>query len=114
MRNVSITGTPRSGTLLETWSKRFDCFAIIRNPLATLASWNSLDWFPLKDGHSPIGEKLDVDLARDLAAKSDPIERQIHILEWFYDRFRRFLPDRALIKYEDLIVSRGRELAKLF
>jgi len=100
--------------LLETLSKRFECYAIVRNPLATLASWNSLAWFPLKDGHSPIGEKLDVDLARDLAAKSDPTERQIHILEWFYDRFRRFLPERALIKYEDLIVSRGRELAKFF
>ena len=100
--------------LLETLSKRFECYAIVRNPLATLASWNSLAWLPLKDGHSPIGEKLDVDLARDLAAKSDPLERQIHILEWFYDRFRRFLPERALIKYEDLIVSRGRELAKFF
>ena len=33
---------------------------------------------------------------------------------WFYDRFRRFLPEQALIKYEDLIVSRGRELAKFF
>jgi len=100
--------------LIETLSKHFECFAIIRNPLATLASWNSLDWFPLKDGHLPIGEKLDVDLARELAAKSDPIERQIHILEWFCDRFRRFLPERALIKYEDLIASHGRELAKFF
>ncbi|HYR22824.1 MAG TPA: hypothetical protein VEP30_07880 [Chthoniobacterales bacterium] len=100
--------------LIETLSKHFECFAIIRNPLATIASWNSLDWFPLKDGHLPIGEKLDVDLARELAAKSDPIERQIHILEWFYDRFRRFLPEGALIKYEDLIASRGRELAKFF
>src|SRR5438270_7346974 len=100
--------------LLESLSKRFECFAIIRNPLATLASWNSLDWFPLKDGHSPIGEKLDVDLVRDLAAKSDPTERQIHILEWFYDRFGRFLPEHALIKYEALIASRGRELAKCF
>ena len=33
---------------------------------------------------------------------------------WFYDRFRRFLPEQAPIKYEDLIVSRGRELAKFF
>ena len=100
--------------LLETLSKRFECYAIVRNPLATLASWNSLAWLPLKDGHSPIGEKLDVDLARDLAAKSDPLERQIHILEWFYDRFRHFLPEGALIKYEDLIASRGREVAKFF
>jgi hypothetical protein len=100
--------------LLEVLSQRFECYAIIRNPLATLASWNSLDRFPPKDGHLPIGEKLDVDLARDLANTPDPIERQIHILEWFYDRFRHFLPERALIKYEDLVASRGRELARFF
>jgi Sulfotransferase family len=67
--------------LIETLSKHFECFAIIRNPLATLASWNSLDWFPLKDGHLPVGEKLDVDLARDLAKIADGLDRQIHILE---------------------------------
>jgi hypothetical protein len=100
--------------LLEPLSKRFECFAIIRNPLATLASWNSLDWFALKDGHSPIGEKLDVDLGRALAKIPDARDRQIHILEWFYDRFRRFLPEQAMIKYEDLMSSRGRELAKIF
>jgi hypothetical protein len=100
--------------LLEPLSKRFECFAIVRNPLATLASWNSLDWLALKDGHSPIGEKLDVDLARALATKSDAIDRQIHILEWFYDRFSRFVQEGAVIKYETLIASRGRELGKIF
>jgi len=100
--------------LIETLSKRFECLAIVRNPLATIASWNSLDWFPLKDGHLPVGEKLDVDLAHVLSKKSDVIERQIHILEWFYDRFRRFLKESAVIRYEALIESRGRELAKCF
>lgn len=99
--------------LLEPLSKRFECFAIVRNPLATLGSWNSLDWFPLKDGHLPVGEKLDVDLARALAAKSDTIDRQIHILEWFYDRFGQFLQESAVIRYEDLIGSHGRALAKI-
>ena len=100
--------------LIEPLSKRFECFAIVRNPLATLASWNSLDWFPQKDGHLPVGEKLDVDLARALAQKTDVIERQIHILEWFYDRFRRFFQEHAVIKYETLIASRGQELRKIF
>ena len=100
--------------LLETLAQRFECYAIIRNPLATLASWNSLAWLNVKNGHAPIGEKLDAALQRDLAAEPDAIERQLHILEWFYKRFRAFLPDRAMIKYEDLITSRGRELAKFF
>jgi len=99
--------------LIETLSKRFESVAIVRNPLATIASWNSLDWFPLKDGHLPVGEKLDVDLARDLAKIADVMDRQIHTLEWFYDRFR-LLKESAVIKYEALIESRGRELAKCF
>jgi hypothetical protein len=100
--------------LLETLSQRFECYAIIRNPLATLASWNSLAWLNVKNGHAPIGEKLDPDLQRDLAAEPDPIERQLHILEWFYKRFRAFLPDGSLVKYEDLIASQGHELARFF
>jgi hypothetical protein len=99
--------------LLGTLSKHFECIAIIRNPLATLSSWNSLEWLPSKDGHLPVAEKLDVDLARALAKESDPSARQIYILEWFYDQFRRFLPESAVIKYEELIASRGRELAKI-
>jgi hypothetical protein len=100
--------------LLETLSGRFDCYAIIRNPLATLASWNSLAWLNVKNGHAPIGEKLDPELQRALAREPDAIERQLHILEWFYRRFRSFLPDGALVKYEDLVASRGRELGKFF
>jgi Sulfotransferase family len=100
--------------LLETLTERFECFAIIRNPLATLASWNSLAWLNVRQGHAPIGEKLDPKLRRELAAEPDAIERQFHILEWFYSRFRRILPDRAIMRYEDLVASRGRELAKFF
>ncbi len=98
--------------LLETLSQRFECFAIIRNPLATLASWNSLAWLNVGKGHAPIGEKLDARLQQDLAAEPDAIERQIHILEWFYQRFGQFLPEGGIIKYEDLVASGGRELAK--
>jgi sulfotransferase family protein len=100
--------------LLETLSRRFECFAIIRNPLSTLASWNSLAWLNVKNGHAPIGEKLDPDLRQALADQPDTIERQLMILEWFYRRFRSFLADKALIKYEDLISSRGRELERFF
>jgi hypothetical protein len=100
--------------LLETLAQRFECYAIIRNPLATLASWNSLAWLNVKNGHAPIGEKLDAELQSDLAKQPDAIERQLHILEWFYQRFRSFLPDGSMVKYEDLIASRGRALGKFF
>jgi hypothetical protein len=100
--------------LLGTLSKRFECVAIVRNPLSMLASWNSLAWLNVRNGHAPIGEKLDPQLQQDLANESDVFERQMHILEWFYKRFREFLPESAILKYEDLIESRGRELASFF
>ena len=100
--------------LLETLSKRFECLAIIRNPLSMLASWNSLAWLNIRNGHAPIGEKLDAQLRQELADQPDVFERQIHIVEWFYKRFRQFLPDTAILKYEDVIASRGRGLVAFF
>lgn len=100
--------------LLEPLSKHFECFAVVRNPLATLASWNSLDWLKVKQGHAPIAEKLDSGLAHSLGNESDAIERQIQILEWSYARYHAFLPPEAVMKYEDLIATRARALAKFF
>ena len=100
--------------LLGTLSKRFECVAIVRNPLSMLASWNSLAWLNVRNGHAPIGEKLDPQLHQALAVEPDVFERQLHILEWFYKRFGEFLPDSAIVKYEDLIASRGRELSAFF
>jgi len=100
--------------LLGTLKDRFECVAIIRNPLSMLASWNSLAWLNVRNGHAPIGEKLDAQLQQELAAESDVFERQIHILEWFYKRFRQFLPDNAILKYEELITSGGQQLANFF
>jgi hypothetical protein len=100
--------------LLETLHKRFECVAIVRNPLSMLASWNSLAWLNVRNGHAPIGEKLDATLRQELANETDVFERQIHILEWFYKRFRQFLPEHSIVKYETLIESQGRELAAFF
>ena len=100
--------------LLKPLSSHFECFAMIRNPLATLASWNSLDWLKVKKGHAPIAEKLDADLARKLASESDAIERQIRIVEWSYLRYRELLKPEAVFKYEDLIATRARALARFF
>ena len=55
-----------------------------------------------------------IDRLHLLSSPARAQDQQIYILEWFYDRFRRFLPEQAVIKYENLISSRGRELAKFF
>jgi hypothetical protein len=95
--------------LLESLVERFRVYAIVRNPLPVLASWNSID-FSLRDGHIPAAERIDAELASDLAAIGDPLDRQIHILAWFHERFRRLLPDESIIRYESIVATGGAAL----
>ena len=53
-------------------------------------------------------------MQEDLAAEPEVFERQIHILEWFYRRFRENLPENRILKYEELIESQGRNLGAFF
>jgi hypothetical protein len=90
----------------------FPVYALVRNPLSVLASWSTVD-APAQLGHSASAEKFDIDLSSTLARLDDPVERQIHLLGWFYERFRRYLPERSVIRYESLVESKGRALAIL-
>jgi len=94
--------------LLPDLDNKFPVFAIIRNPLWTMASWNS-NKLPIYDGHIPMGEQLDGKLAADLAGIPDRIDRQIHILSWMFDRYSMINEHRS-IRYEDLVDSRGKIL----
>ena len=96
--------------MLEDLTRRFPVYAVVRNPLAVLASWATLD-APLRDGHVGPAEKLDADLRARLAAHDDGLDRQIHLLEWFFAQFDRHLNESSIIRYESLIESGGRALA---
>lgn len=85
------------------------CVAIIRNPLATLLSWNSLV-FPISQGHSPTAEGFDAALKQRLANVPDAHMRQILLLEWFYTQYAAHLPEEHLVRYEDMIASNGNTL----
>ncbi len=90
-------------------AKRFPTYAIVRNPLSTLSSWQTVS-VPVSDGHIPRGEQIDLDLQKQLEATADTVDRQFVILRWFFDAFRTHLPDDAVIRYEDIISSGGRAL----
>jgi hypothetical protein len=98
--------------LLEPLSKRFTTFAAVRNPLAVLASWNSVS-LPVGRGHVPTAEAIDPKLRADLAAMDDVVRRQIRILDWFCARFADGVPAGRVIRYEDVVATRGRALAAL-
>jgi len=94
------------GTLVE----HFPVYAVVRNPLATLASWSSID-FNLRSGHVPAAERLDPNLRAELATISDQLDRQIYLLGWFHGQFRRYLPEQSIIRYESIVKSDGRALS---
>ncbi len=85
------------------------CLGVVRNPLAVLASWNSLD-LPVSRGHVPAGERLDPALADALAAEPVLFERQRLVLEWFVGRFLDHLGPERLVRYEALVQDPGAEL----
>ncbi|WP_374602776.1 hypothetical protein [Arenimonas sp.] len=85
------------------------CLGVVRNPLAVLASWNSLE-LPVSRGHVPAGERLDPALAAALAAEPELFERQRLVLDWFTGRFLDHLGTQRLVRYETLVRSPGSEL----
>jgi len=84
----------------------FPCYGIIRNPLSVLASWATVD-LPVHDGHIPAGERFDSTLKNKLENTNDVLERQIMVLDWFFERFDRLLPQKNILKYEDIILKDG-------
>lgn len=96
--------------LLPGLASRFETWAVIRNPLAVLASWQSVD-LPVSAGRLPAGERLDAALLGRLAAQPVCEERQLMILEWFYSRYRDGLPGERVIRYETVVASAGEALA---
>jgi len=99
-------------SLLEALRRRFPVFAIVRNPMVVLASWQSID-MPVNKGHVPMGERFDPVLKQSLAGETDVLERQLRLLEWFYCRYNRLVPESNLMKYEDVIASGGAVLTSI-
>jgi len=89
--------------LLPDLQVAFPVYAIVRNPLSVLASWNSVA-LPVNNGHIPAGEMYGPELTDLLADTPGRIERQLHILEWFCQTFTRHLPHNIL-RYEDFVAD---------
>jgi hypothetical protein len=96
--------------ILESLTTQFPCYAVIRNPLSVLASWNSVA-APVENGHVPAAEQLDWDLAQTLRRTDDKIDRQLHILDYFFAKYRDCLPDASVLRYEDTVATGGKSLS---
>jgi hypothetical protein len=98
--------------LLGALHARFPSYAIVRNPLAILASWNSVR-MGFRDGRAPIAEQLDPGLHAALEQARDRLDRQIALLAWFFRQYDRILPRRCVVRYEEIVASQGRALAAI-
>lgn len=115
---VSFTPRPEPGfalfvkhnaafaALLPELADAVEAIGLVRNPLAILASWNSLA-MNASDGRAPAAERLDLTLARRLSALSGRVERQLVLIDWFFARIAGQLPAERVLRYEDIVATRG-------
>jgi hypothetical protein len=96
--------------LLEALSQRFEVYAVIRNPLAVLSSWQTIP-FRIRDGRHFTAERIDPGLAEGLAGLEDRLDRQFYLLSWFFEKYRTTLPESRIIRYESIVRSPGNALS---
>lgn len=98
--------------ILDLLNHDFPCFAIIRNPLSTIVSWNTVN-FPLGKGILPDWFRYWHPKAYRLIMKErDLINRQINLLEWMFQQYEQLLPTDHILTYEEMIASGGTSLSK--
>lgn len=105
-----IKDPPTFAAILPSIVARLPCYATIRNPLAVLASWNSVD-SPLREGRFTGVELYDVSLSRELMTLRDRYDKQLRLLDWYFSRFERFLPSQNIIRYEEIVTTGGAALS---
>jgi hypothetical protein len=96
--------------LLDELTPRYRVFAVIRSPLTVLCSWQTVP-FAVHDGHAGIAETIDPGLRQTLAGESDPLERQLRLLSWFFRRYQEALSESAVVRYEDIVATGGAVLS---
>lgn len=87
----------------------FNCFAVVRNPLSVLLSWNSVD-MPVSQGRVPAAEAFAPELKQYLDHIPDVYDRQIFLLDWFFQQYINYLPSEHILFYEETIRTKGRAL----
>lgn len=102
--------------LLPTLKRRFPCYAIVRNPLAIMASTSTLRKPARNGGKSPPAKMMyDPELSRHMDENkqrgADRTDQRLLRLSYGFERYLKELPEGHVIRYEDIVASRGRALS---
>lgn len=96
--------------LLPEIAQGREVFAMIRNPLALLSSWSSVD-VPVSRGKVAKSARLLPAFDSALEGIEGLLERQLFILSWYFGQYRGF-PEANVLRYEELASSNGRLLER--
>lgn len=101
--------------LLPSLSERFPCYAVIRNPLAVLASRNSLGRDDAPTSRLPLVLQMyDEDLKQEVESMTgDTIDARLYTLSWACERYKQYLPQDHIVRYEDIVASHGKALSAI-
>jgi hypothetical protein len=80
---------------------RLPLYAIVRHPLAALASWQTVD-MAVRNGRWPIAEVYAPELHELLNSFDDPLHRQVALVRWIF-RVYRGLPRERVLTYESIV-----------
>jgi hypothetical protein len=101
--------------MLPTLTKRFVCFAIVRNPLAIRASSMSIESDGRREGRVSARVKYDADLnermERKKAEGADIVDSWLLRMHSNFERYAEALPPENIIRYEDICESNGKALS---
>jgi hypothetical protein len=94
--------------LMPAFQQNFPLYAIIRNPLSVLGSWNSLD-IPVSRGEVRAAAKFAPQLQQSIDKIKDVHDRQLYILNWYFENYLD-LKQENIIRYEQVIATNGAAL----
>jgi hypothetical protein len=97
--------------MLPLLEKHFPCVVSIRNPLSILLSWMNTD-FAVSRGRAPAAEMIDIDLKKKLDSHDDILDRQIILLNYFFERYT-VCEEITILRYEDIVSSSGHALSSI-
>jgi hypothetical protein len=97
--------------LLSELASQYPCYAIIRNPVATIASWNTIE-APVARGNLTVLKTLNPTLYWELEAIPQLLARQARLAHELFQRYLGLAP-LEVIRYENMIESSGRELKRI-
>jgi hypothetical protein len=99
--------------LLPVLAKRFSCFAIVRNPLAIMASTSTLQQG--KRRKNPAAKRrYDPELGSRLEESkregADRVGQRLLRFHYAFERYQQVLPESHILRYEDICSSHGKAL----